>query len=75
MAHLLNRLPGSILGLLLAMQGLQKFFTVFHPIQYERIKRTIKVSLDSGNPWSKEYWDGSLDEGRGCRYCPGIHFL
>jgi len=35
--------------------------------KYERIKQTIKVSLDDGKSWSKEYWM-ELDEGRGAGY-------
>lgn len=35
--------------------------------KYKRIKQTIKVSLDDGKSWPKEYWM-ELDEGRGAGY-------
>jgi sialidase-1 len=35
--------------------------------KYKRIKQTIKVSLDDGKTWPKEYWM-ELDEGRGAGY-------
>ncbi|MEG3660147.1 sialidase family protein [Arenibacter palladensis] len=35
--------------------------------KYQRIKQTIKVSLDDGETWPKDYWL-ELDEGRGKGY-------
>ena len=50
-------------------QGASKSILVFsNPnSKYKRIKQTIKLSLDDGNTWPREYWM-ELDEGRGAGY-------
>ncbi|MCK0135699.1 sialidase family protein [Arenibacter sp. S6351L] len=50
-------------------EGASKSIMVFsNPnSKYKRIKQTIKVSLDDGNTWPREYWM-ELDEGRGAGY-------
>lgn len=50
-------------------EGASKSILVFsNPnSKYNRIKQTIKVSLDDGKTWPEKYWI-ELDEGRGSGY-------